>query len=85
LRAFRVSAAIRAGRVVPLRGSRRAIRWAKRPLTRLVRETHPLPDEVVVAALTLGRFAEPKAEVADLIERAADATERSVERDPDLG
>jgi peptidyl-tRNA hydrolase, PTH1 family len=35
-------------------------------------------DPDIVAGYVLGRFAEPKDEVADLIERAADATERLI-------
>jgi PTH1 family peptidyl-tRNA hydrolase len=35
-------------------------------------------DPDIVAGYVLGRFAEPKAEVADLIDRAADATERLI-------
>ena len=33
-------------------------------------------DPEIVSAHVLGRFAEPRDEVRDLIERAADATER---------
>jgi PTH1 family peptidyl-tRNA hydrolase len=39
-------------------------------------------DPEIVAGYVLGRFAEPKADVGDLIERAADATQRLVERPP---
>jgi peptidyl-tRNA hydrolase, PTH1 family len=38
----------------------------------------PTTDPDRVAAYVLGRFAEPKAEVADLIEKAADETEKVI-------
>jgi peptidyl-tRNA hydrolase, PTH1 family len=38
----------------------------------------PTTDPDRVAAYVLGRFAEPKAEVADLIEKAADVTEKVI-------
>jgi len=40
-------------------------------------------DPDIVSAHVLGRFSEPAGEVRDLVERAADATERLVERPPD--
>ena len=39
-------------------------------------------DPNIVSGYVLGRFSEPTADVRDLIERAADATERLVERGP---
>jgi PTH1 family peptidyl-tRNA hydrolase len=40
-------------------------------------------DPEIVSGWVLGRFGEPAADVRDLVERAADATERLVERGPD--
>ena len=39
-------------------------------------------DPEIVSAHVLGRFAEPRADVRELIERAADATERLVSEPP---
>src|SRR5687768_14736144 len=40
-------------------------------------------DPDIVAGYVLGRFSEPKDEVAELVERAADAAQRVVERPPE--
>ena len=40
-------------------------------------------DAEIVSAYVLGRFAEPRDEVRDLVERAADATERLITAPPD--
>jgi PTH1 family peptidyl-tRNA hydrolase len=40
-------------------------------------------DRDIVAGYVLGRFSEPKDEVAELVERAADAAQRVVERPPE--